>query len=210
MGAFRRSATPPRRNSKHVRSTRTSIERIITQTRAEKLSDLTPSAVAIALSRVADREGLSARAINAHATAIKAFARWAWRDGRVRAYDLANIDRRNEQADRRYVRRPLTGDELRTLIRTTRAAGPWRGVAGVVRGWFSAPGGVTGSRRSELGALRPDDFELDGPAPSVRLGGEHTKNGREAEQPIPPALAKDLRPWLATKAPGTLVFALPE
>ena len=39
-------------------------------------------------------------------TAVKAFARWAWKDGRTRAYELGNVGRRNEQADRRYVRRP--------------------------------------------------------------------------------------------------------
>jgi integrase len=198
------------RHPKHVRSTRTYVERVITQARADRLSDLTPSAVTLALSRVAEMEKLSARAVNAHATAVKAFARWAWRDGRTRAYELANIGRRNEDADRRYVRRPLTDDELRSLIRATRTAPEWRGISGDDRGWFYALGAVTGFRRSELGALRPDDFALDGPAPVVRLGGESTKNGKPAEQPIPPTLAAELRPWLACKAAGRPVFALPE
>jgi integrase len=198
------------RHPKHVRSTRTYVERIISQTRSEKLSDLSPSVVTIALSRIAEEEELSARGVNAHATAIKAFARWAWRDGRIRSYELATIGRLNEEADRRYVRRPLTDAELRTLIRTTRTAPEWRGISGVDRSWFYTIGAMTGFRRSELGALRPDDFALDGPAPMVCLGGEFTKNGKPAEQPLPLAPAADLRSWLADKAPGMPVFALPE
>jgi integrase len=207
---FIRTMEAARRNPKHVRSTRTYVERVITRARAERLSDLTPSAVTLALSRVAAEENLSARAVNAHATAIKAFARWAWRDGRARAYELATVGRLNEEADRRYVRRPLTDDELRELIRATRTAPERRGISGSDRSWFYTLGAVTGFRRSELGALTPKDFALDGPAPTVCLGGGHTKNGKPAEQPIPPTLAAELRPWLASKTPGRPVFALPE
>jgi integrase len=207
---FISTLTARQRNAKHVRSTRTYVERIISQSRAEKLSDLSPSAVTLALSRIAEEEELSARAVNAHATAIKAFARWAWRDGRTRTYELATIGRLNEEGDRRYVRRPLTDPELRTLIRMTRTAPEWRGISGVDRSWFYTLGATTGFRRSELGALQPDDFAIDGPAPAVRLGGEFTKNGKSAEQPLPPALTAHLRYWLASKAPGVPVFALPE
>jgi integrase len=207
---FIKTMEAARRIPKHVRSTRTYVERIISQARAGRLSDLSPSAVTLALSRVAEQEKLSARAVNAHATAVKAFARWAWRDGRTRSYELATIGRLNEEADRRYVRRPLTDDELRTLIRETRIAPEWRGMPGDDRSWFYTLGAVTGFRRSELGALRPEDFDLHSSAPVVRLGGEHTKNGKAAEQPISPTLAAELRPWLADKAPGRPVFALPE
>jgi integrase len=207
---FISTLTARQRNAKHVRSTRTYVERVISQTRAEKLSDLSPSVVTLALSRVAEEEKLSARAVNAHATAVKAFARWAWRDGRTRTYELATLDRLNEEADRRYVRRPLSDTELRTLIRITRTAPEWRGISGVDRSWFYALGATTGFRRSELGALRPDDFAIDGPEPTVSLGGESTKNGKPAEQPLPPALAADLRSWLASKTSGVPVFTLPE
>jgi Phage integrase family len=70
---------------------------------------------------------------------------------------------------------------------------------------------LTGYRRPELGVLRPTDFDLDTPAPVVQLGGEYTKNGEPAEQPIPMALAAELRPWLAGKATDRPVFdPLPE
>jgi integrase/recombinase XerD len=207
---FIKTLEAARRNAKHVRSTRTYIERVVVQTGAMRLSDLTASAVMLALSRIAKDEELSARGVNAHATAIKSFARWAWRDGRSRAYELATIGRLNEEADRRYVRRPLSDDELRLLIRATRSTPEWRGMSGVDRSWFYVLGAVTGFRRSELGALRPEDFALNGPTPVVRLGGEFTKNGKPAEQPLPPTLADELRSWLAGKAPMRPVFTLPE
>src|SRR5262245_54996803 len=210
LADFIRTMEAAGRDPKHIRSTRTYLERILGQAPGERLSDLPPSAVALGLARVASAEGLSARAVNAHATAAKAFARWAWRDGRVRAYELASIGRRNEEADRRYVRRPLTDVELRALISATRAAPEWRGISGLDRRWFYTLGAVTGFRRSELGELRPGDFALGTAAPVVRLGGESTKNGRCAGQPIPPTLVADLDAWLASKPPGEPVFALPE
>ena len=46
--------------------------------------------------------------------------------------------------------------------------------------------------------------------PVVRLDSSRTKNGDDCEQPLPPSLAAELRPWLAFKAAGRPVFALPE
>jgi integrase len=198
------------RDDRHIRSTRTYIERIITVSHIERFSHLTPSAATIAIGALETKLKLSARAVNAHATAIKALARWAWKDGRIRAYELGNIGRRNEQAHRKYIRRPLTEAELRKLIATTRTAPQWKRMNGVDRSWFYALGAATGFRRSELGALRPEDFEIKGPNPIVRLVGSQTKNGQHAEQPLPVGLAAELRTWLLTKAPGSPVFALPE
>ena len=69
---------------KHIRSTRTYVGRIIAVVRIERFSDLTRSAATWPGACQA-KHGLSARAVNAHATAIKAFARWAWKDNRIRA-----------------------------------------------------------------------------------------------------------------------------
>ena len=197
-------------DEKHTRSTRTYLKRIIEVARIEHLSDLTPSAATLALGAIEKKHKLSARSMNAHATAIKSLARWAWKDGRVRAYDLGNIGRRNEEADRRYVRRPLTDTELRTLLSNTRTAPPWRKTSGVDRTWFYTLAATTGLRRSELATLCPEDFETEGRFPTVHLDGARTKNGKAAEQPLPLSLAAELLPWLACKPSGSPVFALPE
>jgi Phage integrase family len=57
-----------------------------------------------------------------------------------------------------------------------------------------------------LRTLTPDQFRLDSSAPSVTGRSCYTKNGKEAVQPLALSLADRLRPWLATKAPGTPVF----
>ena len=198
------------RDAKHTKTTRTYVERILAQTAAEHISDLSPATVTLALGAISQELELSARGVNAHATAIKAFMRWAWKDGRIRAYELGNIGRRNEQADRRYVRRPMSDTELRTLIATARTAPTWRGISGNDRSWFYVLGAMTGFRRSEMGELRPEDFDLEGPMPVVCLDGSRTKNGKDCEQPLPPILAAELRPWLASKVPGSPVLQLPE
>src|SRR5262245_9233002 len=75
------------RHAKHIRTTRTYVERILAQTNAEHVSDLSPATVTLALWAIGQELGLSARAVNAHATAIKGFMRWVWKDGRIRAYE---------------------------------------------------------------------------------------------------------------------------
>jgi integrase len=198
------------RDAKHIRTTRTYVERILAQAKAEHVSDLSPATVTLALGAIGHELGLSARAVNAHSTAVKAFMRWAWKDGRIRAYELGNIGRRNELADRRYVRRPMSDTELRTLIATARIAPEWRGISGNDRSWFYVLGAVTGFRRSEIGELRPEDFDLERPMPVVCLDGSRTKNGKNCEQPLPRSLAVELQPWLASKTPGIPVLELPE
>ena len=117
------------RDTKHIRTTRTYIERILAQACAEHLSDLTLSAVELAVG--ADQKG----------TRIVGPRRQRPYDRREivrplggqgqphskRAHELGSIGRQSEDADRRYnVRRPLTETELRKLIATTRTAPEWR------------------------------------------------------------------------------------
>src|SRR5690242_20691504 len=54
----------------------------------------------------------------------------------------------------------------------------------------------TGFRASELAALVPDHFDLDATQPAVILPAEFTKNRKGAVQPLPSALAADLRTHL--------------
>jgi integrase len=110
---------------------------------------------------------------------------------------------------RRVVRRPLTADELRSLIATTRTAPSYRRVTGVDRAMLYHICAGTGFRRSEAGSLTPEDFDLSGPRPTVSLDGLRTKNGKACSQPLTASLVRELRHWLATKAPRRLLFNLP-
>jgi integrase len=198
---------------KHIRTTATYIRRVLELAGAERIRDLTPGAITQALSRLTDAKGrrLSARTINYHATSIKAFARWLWREGRSADHPLVALGKLNEEKDRRLVRRVLDEAELRRLLDAARTAPPWRGMPGPDRAWFYAIAAATGLRRSELASLTPASFRLDAEPPTIVCEAGFTKNGERAEQPIPPALADALSPWLASRAPDRVVFdPLPE
>jgi len=92
----------------------------------------------------------------------------------------------------------------------TRIAPVWRGITGPDRAMFYLIGAVTGLRRSELGSLHSEDFDLVGQMPVVRLDASRTKNGKEAEQPIPLKLAAEFGEWLADKPTGPVFPSLPE
>ncbi|MGC8644466.1 MAG: hypothetical protein ACP5XB_31775 [Isosphaeraceae bacterium] len=54
----------------------------------------------------------------------------------------------------------------------------------------------------ELRTLTPERFDLAADPPTVTVRACDAKNGREAVQPVPAALADRLVPWLASKAAG--------
>jgi integrase len=207
---FRAALSSKGGDPKHVRQTRLYAARVIDLAATVSISGLTQSAVMVALSALRS-EGLSARTLNAHLTAIKQFARWLQRDGRCLDNPLAGLSRMSEAADRRFVRRPLEADHARRLIDATRSAPPWRGMTGPDRAMLYLIGAVTGFRRGELASLRPECFQLTQSPPTIVCEAAYTKNGRTAEQPVPEALADLLRPWVAAKATDRPVFdTLPE
>ena len=81
-------------------------------------------------------------------------------------------------------------------------------MTGVDRACSYTVASLTGLRRSELGSLTPESFHLESNVPTVVCAASYTKNGKQAEQPIPPSIVAELRAWLAGKAPGRPVFAL--
>lgn len=66
----------------------------------------------------------------------------------------------------------------------------------------------TGFRAPELATLTPERFDLAGDPPTVTVAACYAKNGKEAVQPLPPALADRLAPGIATLPPGRAVFDL--
>ena len=70
---------------------------------------------------------------------------------------------------------------------------------------------LTGLRRGELAALRVAFLRLDyKPFPSLELSGEFTKNGKVAKLLLVPALAEELRYWIAdtNKQTNDLLFTV--
>src|SRR4051794_19048437 len=198
------------RKVKHANLYHTRVAQLLSLAKAVRLSDLQSSRIQRALGALQD-EGLAAQTANHYRAAIRAFVRWARVDGRLRDDPMQGVTGYNAEGDRRLVRRPLDDEELRRLIDVTRTAPPWRGMTGPDRTMLYTIGAATGFRRGELASLRPDSFRLDVEPPMIVCEAAYTKNGHEAEQPIPNTLAGALRPWLASRAPGRPVFdPLPE
>jgi integrase len=190
---------------KHVRSTRTYLERVISLAGIGRITDLTPSSVLQAVA-VIKAEGRSARAVNAYLAAAKSFSRWLKRDGRAADYALETLVAQNVQADRRRIRRALAPEEAARVIQAAARGPEAGGLSGPDRAMLYDLALGTGFRAEELATLTPERFALGADPPTVTVLAGYAKNGREAIQPVAVALAGRLRPWLARKAPGRPVF----
>jgi integrase len=193
------------RDPKHVRSTQTYIERVITLARIERARDLTPSAIDQAVLTL-KADGLSARAVNAHITAVKSLSRWLKRDGRIADYTLETVGKLDERSDRRRIRRALTPEQATRVIHAASAGPEAFGLTGPERAMLYDLALGTGFRAEELATLTPERFSLGSDPPTVTVLAGYAKNGTEAVQPIAIALADRLCPWLADKTPGRPVF----
>jgi integrase len=144
--------------------------------------------------------GLSARTAHFYLATVKRFVWWlAVRQAApVRPGLFDDVPGFDADARPVHARREIEPAELERLLATTRAsARVYRGLTGADRYHLYLTAFSTGFRGSELAALRPGNFALDGPEPLVILSGNETKNGRPARQPLHPAVAAELRPYLA-------------
>ncbi len=183
---------------------REAVSRLVVKAR---LSDITPDRVQAALATFRD-SGRSAETCNHHRNAVRAFARWCKRTGRLREYPLEGVTGFNAREDRRHDRRTLSLDELTRLIAVAERGLDFQAMTGPARALCYRLAASTGLRYSEIGSIRPASF--DWKAASVRVAASYTKNGAEAELPIPSDLAADLKLFVAALPPGSSVFPLPE
>ena len=175
--------------------------------KSARLSDLAPDRIQAALAKLRDA-GKALQTVNHYRAALRAFARWAWDNARLRDNPMRGVKGFNAEEDVRHARRCLTDDELARLVRAAESGPEVFGMPGPLRAMAYRVAAGTGFRVAELRGLTPDRFRLDGPEPTVFLRASATKNRRPAEQPIPHALARDLSTWLRGKAAGASVFPL--
>src|SRR5262249_13278065 len=159
--------------------TRNRAGRVLTLARARRLSDLSLSKTLGALATLRDKEELGLETINHHIRAVKAFARWLWKDGRAREHYLAHLATANADADRRRKRRPLTPDEAVRLIQAAARGPVVKGLTGPDRVRVYAVALGTGFRASELASLAPERFDLAADPPTATVPAAYTKNRKE-------------------------------
>jgi integrase len=152
-------------------------------------------------------DGLSLRTVHHHARLVKSFSRWAWRDGRTREDLLAHLQPpEHPESDRRRVRRAFTVPELARLIEAAEAGPERRRLSGTDRAMLDRIAAGTGFRSEEMQSLTPGSFDLDGSCPTIMIEAADSKRRRRDVQPIQPALASSLKPWLAGRPEGPPIF----
>ena len=161
-----------------VRDAKAHLDRIVKETGAARLSDLTLDRVVRALEGVRAL-GRSARTVNAFGGGVRAFTRWCVRTNRLPEDPLRDLPRANVDRDRRRERRALTEKELTALFKVADEAG---------RGLWYRMAYWAGLRRSELASLTWGDVDLEGGVIVVSRG----KAKRTDEVPIAPELSEAL------------------
>ena len=190
---------------------RTRANKVLRLAKAERISQISPSAVqgAIAGLRTGD-DNSSLQTCNHYLRAIKQFSRWLWRDGRAREDALAHLSGYNVQLDRRHDRRALTDEELACLIEAAEKGPPRLSMSGPERAVLYQLAVGTGFRANELRSLVPESFDLDAEPPTITVQAGYSKRRRRDVQPIRRDLADLLRPWLAGKKASRPVFNMPD
>lgn len=229
VAEFRRYLENRGATAKHARMTERFVRVVAELAGARQLADLAPAAVAEAIGTIR-REGApltpedepgtkrgrrlkrkpaSARTANSYLTGVKAFTRWAVKDGRLPADPLAHLEKFNEETDRRYVRQPFTAEELGELVRAAHRGPRIRKLSGPVRAMAYRLAAMTGFRVNELRSLTPRSFRLDSSPPVVACEAAFSKNRKFAEQPLPVHLIADLAAFLSGREPDERLFPLP-
>ena len=202
---FKRSVRGKGATPKHIHMVGQRASRMLDLAKAKRISDLSLSKSLQAVQALREA-GLSQESINHHIRAFKGFSRWLWSDGRAREHHLAHLATSSPEADRRHVRQLLSPEEAAKVVQAAASAPDAGGLTGPDRAILYALALGTGFRANELRTLTPERFSLESSTPTVTGRSCYTKNGKEAVQPLAPALADRLRPWLAYKAPGRSVF----
>ncbi|MBY0587216.1 tyrosine-type recombinase/integrase [bacterium] len=196
-----------RQNTKHyVTQTIQRIKLVLVQCRFVYPRDLVVGKVETFLANLR-KGGRSIQTSNYYLQSMNQFLRWMVRNGRLLTNPLVQIRPLNARTDRRHDRRALTETELAKIIEVASVGKIVEGVDGPTRAMAYKVSMMTGIRRSELGSLTKESFDLDAPLPTVTVAAGYSKHRREDVLPLHSSIVPDLRDWLATKKPKAAVFA---
>jgi len=224
LAEFRADIASRNGNNAYAMQVHQRAERIISFGGIEQLSQLKAAAVNTAIARLReakyakakdskDKEGKAKygkTSVSHHLRAIKMFSRWLYCNGHTAGDTLLTIKVPTVAAsDKKMHRRALSLAEFYALVTFTVGSGSAYGMTGEDRAMLYTMAGSTGFRQGELRALTPESFTLDADAPAITVKAAYSKRRRDDRQPVPPALADTIKPWLDRKVAGKPVFAMP-
>jgi len=156
-----------------------------------------------------DELGMSVQTSNFYISAAKQFGKWMVREGRATLSPLEHLRGLNVEEDRRHERRALSADELRRLVAAAHDGPDVLGMPGPERGLLYRVAVETGLRSNELRSLVRSSFRFGKQATTVVVEARNSKRRRKDELPIRPETAELIQAHVATKHPGSAVFAMP-
>jgi integrase len=189
---------------KHIKAVTREIGYILGLAKIRRISDLSAARVQEALA--AARKTKSTGTVNNYTQRVKSFNRWLCAERRAREYVLLGLKQKSAKNDRRRVRRRMTDDEVIRVISAAEIGPVWENLSGPDRAMLYRVAHGTGFRAKELRTLTTDRFRLNDSPPTITVLACYSKNKQEAVQPISTALADRLKPWLAPKRRGSVVF----
>ncbi len=195
----------------HIEETATAIRQAMAATHTASITAIDAARLYTHLNELRSRpkRPIGNRSFNKRLTALRGFTRWLVKERRLAADPLTHLGKRDEDVDRRRVRRALDGEEIGRLIDAA-ATGPVRfDLAGEDRAMVYRVAVHTGFRRGELASLTPHSFDLDSDPPTVTVAAGYSKRRRQDVQPIREDLARVLRPWLEKKSASAQLWPLP-
>ena len=156
-------------------------------------------------------DGLGARSINRRIAILRGFTAWMFRHDRVRVDPFKLLRPLNVEVDRRRCRRAMDDAEIVRFLAAAEMGPTFRGLTGFDRAMLYRVALETGLRRSELGSLTPEGFDLaDVRDAMVIVEAAYTKNGRMAQQAIRAKLAEALGGYLKGRPARKAIWRLNE
>lgn len=147
---------------------------------------------------------ISEKTFNYYARDFGQFVRWMTDSGRANTAPKGEIPR--FKVEKKRVRRPLTADELRGLVKYLSGTQTTHKISTYDRAVLYILAAETGLRAGELGRLQVHNFDLAKGV--VFLEKEKTKNREYAELPLKKDRVKQFRAYLSGRNPDDYVFDL--
>lgn len=91
LAEFRAMLTAKNGPGRHAIVTRNRAAKVLDRAGVRRIGDLSAAKVLEALARIRADEDFGQETVNHHVRAVKAFARWLWKEGRAREHYLAHL-----------------------------------------------------------------------------------------------------------------------
>ncbi len=184
----------------HVVRTKNRLKKIVKDCRFYFFRDITKSAVEIYSGKLKTVDKYSDTSRGHYLDCLKTFLNWAQLDQRINTNPLATLEKPARNSAKKGV---LTPEQFIHLIKHTFEKNVLVGnTTGQERAVLYMLAGTTGLRRNELLSLTWDCINLSGDNAFVRVKASIAKNGKEALQPIPPAMIAILQALKAHTRPN--------